>query len=87
MKLSINDQPIKEVRLRDINIDEVKKVVLKKGDILVLRYEGVLKLEAYNCLKKSLDYILDKVGLKGDVAVMILEQGADISILTQDEVA
>jgi hypothetical protein len=69
--------------MKDIQFDEIKKVVFQKGDILILRHRGRLPAEAYDHIKETCELALDKVGLKGDVGIMVLEEGMDISVLTQ----
>ena len=90
-KLSLSGIDIPEVSTWNIDttfpeIDDIKKITLKKGDILVLRYDRVLSVEACKNLKESFKCVLDKVGLREHVAIMILEKGLDLSaVLTQDE--
>ena len=67
-----------------MEIEEIKKVVFKKGDILVLRYPRAFSVEAKINIEKSFERVLDKVGLKDVVGILVLEQGLDIwAILTQ----
>jgi len=67
-----------------MEIDEIKKAVFKKGDIVVLRYPGMLSREAKINIEKSCEHTLEKVGLKDDVGIIVLEQGLDIhAVLTQ----
>ena len=69
-----------------MEIKEIKKVVFQKGDVLILRYSGVLSSDACNNLKESCETVLDKVGLRNDVAIMVLEENMDISVLTQKDI-
>ena len=69
-----------------MELDEIKKVVFKKGDILVLKWHSVLPAEARRNIVESCQAVLEKVNLKDKVGVMVLEQGLDISVLTQEEI-
>jgi len=67
-----------------IDADEIKKAVFKKGDILVLKYQHVLSTEAKRNIQYSCEQVLNKVGLKDDVGIIVLEQGLSIeAVLTQ----
>ena len=67
-----------------INTNEIRKVTFQKGDILVIRYANALSVEAKINIEKTCKAVLEKVGLKDDVGIMVLEQGLDISaVLTQ----
>jgi len=67
-----------------MEIEEIKKAVIKKGDILVLRYKNALSTEAKLNIQKSCEQVLNKVGLKDDVGIIVLEQGISIeAILSQ----
>jgi len=66
--------------------EEIKKVVLNKGDILVLKIKR--GLPTANCEKiiECFERVLSKVGLKDDVAVLILDEETNIyGVLTQKE--
>ena len=67
-----------------MEIEEIKKVVFKKGDILVLRYPRAFSVEAKINIEKSFERVLDKVGLKDAVGILVLEEGIEVSaVLTQ----
>ena len=67
-----------------MEIEEIKKAVIRKGDILVLRYQNALSTEAKINIQKSCAAVLEKVGLKDDVGIIVLEQGLEIeAVLTQ----
>ena len=72
--------------MEKIEIDEIKKVVFRKGDILILRYGNILPEIARKYLVESCEMVLDRVGLRDQVGIMILEQGLDISVLTQADI-
>ena len=67
-----------------MEIEEIKKVVFNKGDILILKIER--GLPTANC-EKIIEYferVLSKVGLKDDVGILILDEETNIySVLTQ----
>jgi hypothetical protein len=67
-----------------MEINEIKKVIFKKGDILVMQYPNVLSVQTKINIEKSFERVLDKVGLKDAVGILVFEQGLDISaVLTQ----
>ena len=67
-----------------IDTNEIKKVTFQKGDILVLQYPNALSTEAKINIEKSCQSVLEKVGLKDDVGIIVLEQGLNIAaVLTQ----
>ena len=67
-----------------MEIDEIKKAVIRKGDILVLRLPRMISDAANVKMTEYLEKVLDKVGLKDDVGIIILQEGFEIyNILTQ----
>ena len=67
-----------------IEIDGIQKLEFRKGDILVLKYQHVLSTEAKINIERSCEQVLNKVGLKDDVGIIVLEQGLSIeAVLTQ----
>ena len=68
-----------------MEIEEIKKAVIRKGDILVLRYHKALSTEAKINIQKSCNVVLEKAGLKDNVSILVLEQGLEIeAVLTQN---
>ena len=69
-----------------MEIEEIKKAVIRKGDILVLRLPRMIPVAANEKIIEYLEKVLDKVGLKDSVGIIILQDGVEIySILTQKE--
>ena len=69
-----------------MEIEKIKKAVIRKGDILVLRLPRMIPVAANEKIIEYLEKVLDKVGLKDSVGIIILQDGVEIySILTQKE--
>ena len=69
-----------------MEIEEIKKAVIRKGDILVLRYHNAFSVEAKINIERSCEQVLNKVGLKDDVGIIVLEEGLSIeAVLTQKD--
>jgi len=68
-----------------MEIEEIKKVVFTEGDILFLEFKNRISNEIFNHLNFTVENVLEKVGLKGKVGVMIFDQPVNISIMTQDQ--
>jgi len=69
-----------------MEIDEIKKAVIRKGDILVLRLPRTIPAGACDKIVEYLEKVFDKVGLKDEVGIIILQEGVEIySILTQSD--
>ena len=68
-----------------INTNEIRKVVFKKGDILVLRIPRAISNISLDKTVEYLERVLDKVGLKDEVGIIILQDGFELySVLTQN---
>ena len=68
-----------------MEIEEIKKVVFTEGDILFLEFKNRISNEIFKHLNFTVENVLEKVGLKGKVGVMIFDQPVNISIMTQDQ--
>ena len=68
-----------------MEVEEIKKVVFAEGDILFLEFKNRISNEIFNHLNFTVENVLEKVGLKGKVGVMIFDQPVNISIMTQDQ--
>ena len=68
-----------------MEIEEIKKVVFTEGDILFLEFKNRISNEIFHHLNFTVENVLEKVGLKGKVGVMIFDQPVNISIMTQDQ--
>ena len=69
-----------------MEIEKIKKAVIRKGDVLVLRLPREISVTANEKIIEYLEKVLDKVGLKDSVGIIILQDGVEIySILTQKE--
>ncbi len=67
-------------------IEAVKVIRVQLGDIIVLRYPGVLSQEAMERLRRTfVDNILEPLSFKNKVKVAILEEGMDIEIMRKEE--
>ena len=70
--------------MKDKKMDEVisavKLLKVKRGDALILQCTQRIHQEAYEHLKGVMKTMLDRLG-KGDIPIIILEDGMDISIL------
>ncbi len=67
-----------------IFLDEVSKLNIKNGDILVFKHPGIISCEAEKRITTKLKIILEKGGFK-NIEVIVLTNGADIGVLTKEE--
>ena len=66
-----------------LGIEEIKKLRVVPGDIIVLKCPELLSEAVVQKIKEDVKSLLDFVGIK-DVGMMILEEGMDIEILKQE---
>lgn len=64
----------------DVEVSEVKVVQLQPGDILVLRVPRELSMESTECITEILER-----HLPAGVKCMVLDAGADVSVVRPDE--
>jgi len=63
---------------------EIKIAKLREGDILVLRSDLALSLDQIKRMKTTLEELLDEVGLRHKVAVVILDHGMKLDIFRKE---
>jgi hypothetical protein len=63
-------------------LQSMQRLDVKNGDIIVIRYPGVLSTNAKTYFRESVRDILKDYGY--DVRVMIFEEGSEIGILRRD---
>lgn len=86
-KSKITDEQIKKVvhpLLAEMEervnwLQSMQKLEIKNGDIVVIRHPGILKKEAIDNLKFTIQAMIKKYGF--DVHVMVFEEGLEIGVL------
>jgi hypothetical protein len=69
-----------------MEIKEIKKIIFKKGDIFVIRVSEILKKDAIDHMKESVDFALERAGLhKGDVTILIFDIDSKFEIWRKNE--
>lgn len=67
---------------KPIMLEDVQRLVIKDGDIVVLKHARMLTDEACNRLKQIVDSQLKPI--YPNIKVLVLEEGMDIGVLTKD---
>ncbi len=70
-----------EVAIKIIGAFEIGKLQLQDGDILVVKTDRPMSIEATERARKHLKGLLPR-----DVTIMIIDRGVELSVLTKSEI-
>ena len=69
----------------EIPIESMKRMRIKKGDAVVLKYPDPLSSQVHDNLKSTMELGLDKMGFeKNDIIIFILDNGLDIEVFSSE---
>jgi hypothetical protein len=72
---------VNEVAIKIIGAFEIGKLQLKDGDVLVVKTDRPMSHDAAERTRKHLKGLLPR-----DVAIMIIDRGVELSVLTKTEI-
>jgi len=68
-----------------VYVEQLKVLPIKDGDLLVYKYPKVLPQQTSKAIAETFKKTLNDLGHK-NTKIVILEEGADLDVVSQDEV-